>query len=95
MLTRTYINGCVYPIENYNRGMVGNSNFARPMLPTYRGCTVLIMQLLKMAQCNLPFFTILVIIHSYLISEAPFKFAFLQLYSQIEFFKFIDNLISF
>ena len=31
----------VYPIENYNRGMEGNSNFARPMLPTYRGCTVL------------------------------------------------------
>ena len=31
----------VYPIENYNRGMGGNSNFARPMLPTYRGCTVL------------------------------------------------------
>ena len=30
----------VYPIENYNRGMGGNSNFARPMLPTYRGCTV-------------------------------------------------------
>ena len=32
----------VYPIENYNRGMGGNSNFARPMLPTYRGCTVYI-----------------------------------------------------
>ena len=32
----------VYPIENYNRGMGGNSNFARPMLPTYRVCTVLI-----------------------------------------------------
>ena len=32
----------VYPIENYNRGMGGNSNFARPMLPTYRGCTVLV-----------------------------------------------------
>ena len=31
----------VYPIENYNRGMGENSNFARPMLPTYRGCTVL------------------------------------------------------
>ena len=30
----------VYPIENYNRGMGGNSNFARPMLPTYIGCTV-------------------------------------------------------
>ena len=30
----------VYPIENYNRGMGGNSNFVRPMLPTYRGCTV-------------------------------------------------------
>ena len=30
----------VYPNENYNRGMGGNSNFARPMLPTYRGCTV-------------------------------------------------------
>ena len=29
-----------YPIEKYNRGMGGNSNFARPMLPTYRGCTV-------------------------------------------------------
>ena len=28
------------PIDNYNRGMGGNSNFARPMLPTYRGCTV-------------------------------------------------------
>ena len=48
-----YINACVicilynmtifsvYPIENYNRGMGGNSNFARPMLPIYRGCTVL------------------------------------------------------
>ena len=31
----------VYPIENYNRGMGENSNFARPMLPTYRGCTVI------------------------------------------------------
>ena len=30
----------VYPIENYNRGMGGTSNFSRPMLPTYRGCTV-------------------------------------------------------
>ena len=30
----------VYPIKNYNRGMGENSNFARPMLPTYRGCTV-------------------------------------------------------
>ena len=35
----------VYPIENYNRGMGGNSNFARPMLPTYRGCTVLPLEL--------------------------------------------------
>ena len=32
----------VYPIENYNRGMGGSSNFARPMLPTYRGCTVIV-----------------------------------------------------
>ena len=32
----------VYPIENYNRGMGCNSNFARPKLPTYRGFTVLI-----------------------------------------------------
>ena len=52
-LTKLYINGCVictyilynmticsaYPIENYNLGMGGDSNFARPMLPTYRGCT--------------------------------------------------------
>ena len=30
----------VDPIEKYNRGMGGNSNFARPMLPIYRGCTV-------------------------------------------------------
>ena len=28
------------PIENYKRGMGSNSNFTRPMLPTYRGCTV-------------------------------------------------------
>ena len=30
----------VYPIENHNWRMGGNSNFARPMLPTYRGSTV-------------------------------------------------------
>ena len=29
----------VYPIENYNRGMGGNSNFSHSMLPTYRGYT--------------------------------------------------------
>ena len=50
VLTRTYINWCVicvtifsvYAIENYNLGMGGNSNFACPILPTYRGCTVYI-----------------------------------------------------
>ena len=35
----------VYPIEKYNRGMGGNSNYVRIMPPTYRGCTVL---------CNIP-----------------------------------------
>ena len=29
----------VYPIENDNRGMGVNSNFAHQMLPTYRGRT--------------------------------------------------------
>ena len=28
------------PIEKYNRGMGGDSNFSRPMFPTYRGYTV-------------------------------------------------------
>ena len=31
-----------YPIEKYNGGMGDISNFIRPMIPTYRGCTVFI-----------------------------------------------------
>ena len=43
----------VYPIENYNRGMGGNSNFVRPMFPTYRGCIVLIISVKQTPTYNI------------------------------------------